>query len=165
MIAIALLVLLFSLWSKRSETTPITAPLFFTVGGLLLGTGGLGLMDMHTNERIIHLFAELTLILLLFTDAAMIRLRVLREGFGLPVRMLAIGLPLAIAAGALVGRILLPEFGWYGARSSTLESSTVSPVATGASKSALLQIEIWSPVSVPRCVSSFQLKRTQLVIV
>ena len=48
--------------------------------------------------------------MLLFLDAAQINFRALQHQHVWPVRMLAIGLPLAIAIGALVAWPLLP--GW-----------------------------------------------------
>jgi sodium/hydrogen antiporter len=53
--------------------------------------------------------AEATLALVLFSDAARIDLRALRDGYALPARLLAIGLPLTIVAGTAVALIVLPE--------------------------------------------------------
>ncbi|REK05910.1 MAG: hypothetical protein DWQ36_15490 [Acidobacteria bacterium] len=115
MLAIALLVLAYGLLSRRLASSPITPPLFFAAGGLVLGAGGLGLIGMEGNEQVVHLFAELTLILVLFSDAAMIDAGELRRDFAIPLRMLAIGLPLLVGLGAVAGLWLLPELGWYGA--------------------------------------------------
>jgi NhaP-type Na+/H+ or K+/H+ antiporter len=67
---------------------------------------------MHTDERVIHVLAELTLVLVLFGDAARIDLRALRNEIGLPVRLLGIGMPLTIISGALVAKLLLPGLMW-----------------------------------------------------
>ena len=48
--------------------------------------------------------AEATLALVLFSDASRIDLGELRREFGVPVRLLAIGLPLTIALGAALAR-------------------------------------------------------------
>jgi NhaP-type Na+/H+ or K+/H+ antiporter len=61
---------------------------------------------------VIHVLAELTLVLVLFGDAARIDLRALREELGLPMRLLGIGLPLTILAGALIGKLVLPNLTW-----------------------------------------------------
>ena len=47
------------------------------------------------------MLAEATLTLVLFSDAARIDLRALRQGYRLPLRLLSVGLPLTIAAGAV----------------------------------------------------------------
>jgi hypothetical protein len=53
--------------------------------------------------------AEATLALGLFSDAARIDLRAQRDGYALPARLLAIGLPLTIVAGTAVALIVLPD--------------------------------------------------------
>ena len=52
--------------------------------------------------------AEITLTLVLFADASRISLRALRREFAVPLRLLGIGLPLTIAAGTLVGALVIP---------------------------------------------------------
>ena len=106
---------LFGLVSKRLDGTPLTAPMVFTGAGLLVGAlgGDLGVTieeggggNVEITESVRHV-AELALVLLLFTDAARIDIRVLRERSGLPLRLLTIGLPLSIALGALLALGLL----------------------------------------------------------
>lgn len=100
--------LLYSLVSGRLHGTIITAPMVFVVAGFVLGAGGLGVADIDVGHAGIHLIAELTLILVLFTDAARIDLSQVRRDHNLPVRMLVVGLPLTIGAGMLVGWQLFP---------------------------------------------------------
>jgi NhaP-type Na+/H+ or K+/H+ antiporter len=109
---IALFVLGYGLVSKRLERTIVTPPMVFVLLGLLFGGGSLASLGMHADQRVIHVLAELTLVLVLFADAARIDLRVLRDEFGLPVRLLGIGMPLTILAGALVGKVVFPELTW-----------------------------------------------------
>ncbi len=100
--AIALGVILFSLVSRRLESTVITPPMVFTVFGLIIGEAVLGVANLDFGHGFIHGLAELTLILVLFSDAARIDLRRLGRDHNLPVRMLLIGMPLTIAAGTLI---------------------------------------------------------------
>jgi NhaP-type Na+/H+ or K+/H+ antiporter len=102
--------LAYSLISGRLQGTIITAPLVFVVFGYFLGTGGLGITDLDAAHSAIHVIAEFTLILVLFSDAARIDLKSVRRDHNLPVRMLIIGLPLAIVVGTLIGIGLFPEF-------------------------------------------------------
>ncbi|MDX2480832.1 MAG: cation:proton antiporter, partial [Desulfuromusa sp.] len=88
----------------------ITAPLVFVVFGILIGASGLDIVQLDQGHSAIHFIAELTLILVLFTDAARIDLKRLRRDHNLPVRMLLVGLPLAIAAGTLLATQLFPSF-------------------------------------------------------
>jgi NhaP-type Na+/H+ or K+/H+ antiporter len=105
--------LLYSLISGRLRATIITAPLVLTVFGFMVGTGGFGVVQFTAEHSVIHFVAELTLILVLFTDAARIDLSRLRRDHNLPVRMLLIGLPLTIIAGTLFARLLFPSFQFW----------------------------------------------------
>jgi len=101
--------LVFAVSSGRLQGTVITPPLVFIVFGFLIGHGVLGIAKMDPGHGAIHLIAEMTLILVLFSDAARIDLTQLRRDHNLPLRMLLIGLPLTIAGGAWVALILFPE--------------------------------------------------------
>ena len=100
-------VVLFSLISRRLQATVITAPMVFAAFGLVIGHAGLGLADLDVGHGFIHGLAELTLVLVLFSDAARIDLRQVRRDHNLPVRLLLLGMPLTIAAGAAAA-LLLP---------------------------------------------------------
>ncbi len=56
------------------------------------------------------MIVELTLALILFTDAANADLAVLKNSIRLPCRLLLVGLPLTILLGLGVGRLLFPDF-------------------------------------------------------
>lgn len=114
-VLIALAVLGFGLVSKRLETSVITPPMVFVTIGLLLGPDVLQLLEPEAQREIFHLVAELTLVLVLFTDASRIRFDVLRKDFAIPLRLLALGLPLMILFGSLAAMGLFPGFGWLGA--------------------------------------------------
>ncbi len=109
---IALAVCLFAAFSKKAERSPLTAPMFFVGVGFLLGDAGLGWVHLGIDGQAMHVLAELTLVLVLFTDAARIDLKCLRREKSLPTRLLGIGLPLTIVAGAAVALLVLPELGW-----------------------------------------------------
>jgi NhaP-type Na+/H+ or K+/H+ antiporter len=57
------------------------------------------------------LLSEVTLVWVLFADASRVRLRDLRGDLGLYTRLLAVGLPLTIAAGALLAMWLFDGMG------------------------------------------------------
>ena len=87
-------------------------PIVFTGFGWLIGTGGLGLADIDPSHGVIHVIAELTLLLVLFSDAARIDLRRLLADHDLPLRLLCVGMPLTIIIGALVALWIFPEATW-----------------------------------------------------
>lgn len=119
------LFLAYSLVSGRLEGTILTAPLLFVAFGFLAGPGGFGFADIDVEHTAIHVIAELTLILVLFADAARIDIDRVREDHNLPTRMLLIGLPLAIAAGAFVAVALFPVFSiWEAALLAALLAPT-----------------------------------------
>jgi NhaP-type Na+/H+ or K+/H+ antiporter len=80
----------------------VTGPLIFATAGYLLGNPDWGPMPVDVGASSIHVIAEVTLALLLFTDAARVNVRELRADASLPVRLLGIGLPLSVAAGAVI---------------------------------------------------------------
>lgn len=96
---VAMGVIVFALVSRRLENTVITPPMVFTVFGLVIGEAVLGIAKLDFGHGFIHGLAELTLILVLFSDAARIDVRQLRKDHNLPVRMLVAGMPLTIALG------------------------------------------------------------------
>ena len=98
-------VLVYSSVAGAIERTWISGPIIFTCFGLLIGPVGLDLHTMEIDREMIRTLAELTLAMVLFTDAAGADLRVLRRTGGLPTRLLLIGLPLTILLG--VGFLVL----------------------------------------------------------
>jgi len=81
-------VLLYSLVARGVERTWVSGPIVFTVFGLLIGPMGLDLLSFETERETLKTLAELTLALVLFTDAADADLGVLRRSARLPVRLL-----------------------------------------------------------------------------
>ena len=70
-----------------------------TAFGLLIGPVGLDLISFKADREAIRTLAELTLALVLFTDAAGADMGVLKKFEKLPVRLLLVGLPLTIVLG------------------------------------------------------------------
>jgi NhaP-type Na+/H+ or K+/H+ antiporter len=118
---VALVILLFGAISRRAERSSLTPPMFFIAAGCLVSEHGLGLLDLDLTGAAVQALAEITLVVVLFTDASRIDLSCLRREESLPIRMLGIGLPLSIAVGTVVGVALLPGFGW-------LEAALVSAI-------------------------------------
>jgi NhaP-type Na+/H+ or K+/H+ antiporter len=81
----------------------------FTAAGLIVGTEGLGWIELSPDAGSLRLLAEATLALVLFSDASRIDLRALRDGYAVPARLLGIGLPSTIAAGTLAATVVLPQ--------------------------------------------------------
>ncbi|WP_428773855.1 cation:proton antiporter [Vibrio sp.] len=100
------IVFLYTLIAKRIENSGISGPIVYVVLGLLLGEKGLGIIGESAEANDLRLFADLTLALILFSDAAHSNLTVLKQKAVYPVRMLLIGLPGAIIFGTLLAMVL-----------------------------------------------------------
>ena len=102
----------FALLSKRIETSVLTAPILFTLAGLIAGQTLLAEFSDTFTQGTLHTIAEVTLVLVLASDASMISLGHLRTNRNMPARLLGLGLPLTIAAGAFAGFLVFPDQGW-----------------------------------------------------
>jgi sodium/hydrogen antiporter len=93
--------------SNLLSGTSLTPAMVFVACGVLLGPLVLDEVDVQAAGSTVRTLAEATLALVLFSDAAGVDLRKLWANDVVPVRLLAIGLPMTIAAGAVVGVWLL----------------------------------------------------------
>jgi NhaP-type Na+/H+ or K+/H+ antiporter len=119
----ALLIFGFGLFSRLSERSPITAPMIFVAVGILVGPLGLDLFESHLDSELVQTIAEVTLVLILFTDASSIDLKSLVKGYKIPFRLLFIGLPLTMLLGLLLA---MPLFSGMGLLSMALMALTLS---------------------------------------
>ena len=102
----------YCVFSRILENSIFSLPMIFTALGLLLGQIGLDLVPMEIGHEVIHLIAEITLILVLFSDASRVKFSSLFAHSAIPTRMLLIGMPLTILLGTLVGNLMSPELPW-----------------------------------------------------
>ena len=102
-------ILLYGSRSGWFERSVVTAPMVFVALGVAVGTGGLGWVTPTVNSAAIEGLAELTLILVLFTDATRIDLSCLRREGTLPGRMLGIGMPGTVLLGGVAALLVLPS--------------------------------------------------------
>ena len=109
LVAIAVLVLGYAAISRRLTGSVITPAIVFVAGGMLFSSEALGWIDPTIDSESVRLVAEATLTLVLFADASRIDFRAMRREYSVPLRLLAIGLPLTIVAGALAGAAVLSE--------------------------------------------------------
>lgn len=107
-----LVVLGWAIVSDRLARWNITGPLVFSVFGYVLANRDWGPLTVDVEAPSVHLLAELTLALLLFSDAARVNLSTLRHDIGVPARLLGIGLPLTVLLGSLAAAWLFQDFTW-----------------------------------------------------
>ena len=124
---LALFVLVYSSVAGRIERSWISGPIVFTLFGLIIGPVGLDLLSFETDRETIKALAELTLALVLFTDAAGADIGVLKKAKALPIRLLLIGLPLTILLGFGVGLLLVEKLSLLGV---ALVATLLAPVSS-----------------------------------
>jgi sodium/hydrogen antiporter len=105
----AAFLLIYSAVAGRVERSWLSGPIVFIAAGLLLGPYGLGVVRLNLGAEGLRTLAELTLAMVLFTDAANANFDVVRRNIGVPERLLLIGLPLTIVLGFLVAMVLFPR--------------------------------------------------------
>jgi NhaP-type Na+/H+ or K+/H+ antiporter len=91
-------VVLWSLVSGRLDRFSVTPALAFVAIGLVVANPPLSLVEIDVGSETVRSLAEVTLAVVLFTDAARVDLRRLRADTAVPARLLLIGLPLTVAA-------------------------------------------------------------------
>ena len=125
-------VIVWGLVSGRLERWDVSAPIAFVVLGVVVTHGPTGLVHFTLHSSTIRSLAEVTLAIVLFADASRVNLRALRADAAIPARLLGIGLPLTIAAGAATAALLFGNSGlWVAAAIGAIVAPT--DAALGAS--------------------------------
>ncbi len=150
LIFIALMVFLFGLVSKVSEKWLISGPMFFVFVGILVSPLALDLFTLHIDADTVKLIAEITLMLILFVDASLIKLDVLRSASSrIPPRLLGIGLPLTMAFGFVLAALLFDDLTlWGAALIALILSPTDAALGQAVVKSEVVPDRIRQSISV-----------------
>ena len=107
--ALALVLAAYALIANRLDRLSIGPAMAFVVVGLVLGPLVLDVLPVGIESTTVRHLAEVTLALVLFTDASTVDVAGLRRDASLIGRLLGIGLLLTIAAGGVVGMLIFPE--------------------------------------------------------
>ncbi len=113
LVVAAVFIFIYSSVAGAVEKTWISGAIIFTAFGLLIGPFALDLISFKADREGIKILAELTLALVLFTDAAGADMGVLRKTEELPTRLLLIGLPLTILLGFGVAALLFKDLSLF----------------------------------------------------
>src|SRR3954471_12963387 len=132
-VVVAAAVFVWGVLSRRLERADLTAPIVFTAVGALLYA--VGLVHPHDVAETLKPLVEVTLVWVLFSDAARVRIHDLKDDVGLVVRLLAVGLPLTVLAGWGLAAWLFPGLGvWLallvGAALAPTDAALGLPVVT-----------------------------------
>jgi len=123
--------------SCRLSGTPVTSAMVFVAIGVIIGPEVAGEVAPSPSGETVRTLAEATLAVVLFADASRIRLDALRRECAVPLRLLGIGLPLTIAAGAALAAVLL--------RQLTVAEALVLAVLLAPTDAALGQAVVTDP--------------------
>ena len=104
-------VIVYSILTKAIGRTILTLPIIFVAVGFFVSEP-VKMLGSHENLRdSTRYLAEITLILVLFSDASLVRFASLKKTFMLPLRMLVVGMPLTISLGTVVVFLIAPQNG------------------------------------------------------
>ena len=109
---IGVVAVVYALFSRKASKSPITGPMYFTAAGFV--GAWVGAWEPILEEQSITALLELTLGLVLFTEAMKLRLVSWSEDFELATRLLAMGMPLTIALGAGTAALVLSDVALLG---------------------------------------------------
>jgi sodium/hydrogen antiporter len=112
---VAAVLLAYAVVERRLQQTPISGAMVFTAVGLLTSEQVTGLITPLHHGHGATTFLELTLVIVLFTDAMVISGARWAAEAPLPGRLLGLGLPLTMVAGWVLAMVLVPDAGIWGA--------------------------------------------------
>ncbi len=107
LLCFAALLLVAALVSNRADRTILSTSVLFLVGGIVLGSGVLGVIDISPEDPTVGILAELALFAVLFTDGMKAGWSDLRSAWKLPGRALLLGLPLTLILTALLAHFII----------------------------------------------------------
>jgi len=110
--------------SERFSRWNISAPIAFVSLGLITTNGPLAFTHVGLHSSTILSLVEITLALVLFGDAARVNVWAMRGGIAIPVRLLGIGLPLAIGVGTALALGLFGGSIWVAAAVGAIVAPT-----------------------------------------
>ena len=125
LILLSAAVLVFAAFGRRAAAWNLSAPMLAVLAGLIV-FGTVPLLDVDNGA--VHLLAEVVLVLVLFHDAATVRLGDLSRDYRLSLRLLVIGFPVAIALTTGAMWVLMPALGLWGA---VLLAASITPTDAG----------------------------------
>lgn len=108
-LTIALLVLLYGYISKALAAINVSGPMFFAGVGLLISPLGLNVSQVDVNADFVIIIVEIALVLVLFSDAALLDLKLLCRSWRIPTRLLVVGLPITIMLGTFTAQLIFPD--------------------------------------------------------
>jgi sodium/hydrogen antiporter len=105
------LLMLGALGSGLARRSFLSLTAAFVIAGFLLGKGGLEILDLDPTSGFVQGLAVVALVLILFRDGLEVEQEMLQEAWHLPLRKLALAMPLTCVLVALATN-LLTDLSW-----------------------------------------------------
>jgi len=105
---LTILVLCYAMVSGLIRRWYLAPALIFVAVGAIVGRFGIGLVNVGEHTAAFTVLAQLALTVILFNQASMLDLRALLRARRVPLRLLAIGIPVTVAFGTATAVVLLP---------------------------------------------------------
>jgi len=135
--------LIYSVFAGRLESRWIHGALMFVLVGVLLGPAVLDVLHFQIRGPGIGAIAEITLAIVLFTDAANVNFKVLRTFNWVPSRLLLIGLPLCLLSGWGFGLLLFDDMPWL---EVAILATIVAPTDAALGKAVITNPAVPAPM-------------------
>ena len=148
---VGLVLLLVAAVSHRLSATPVTPAMVTVAIGVIVGPLVLDDITVGPTSATVRTLAEATLAVVLFSDSSRIDLRALGRELSMPVRLLGVGLPLTIVAGALAAAAL---FGSFSLSEALLLAVILAPTDAGLGAAVVTDTRLPQRVRQSRNVES-----------
>lgn len=112
LLVIAALLLAWSVLSGALARHNLTGRLLFLIAGFGVANPDWGPVPVDLEATDVHTVAEITLALVLFSDASRIDLSAFGRDLATPARLLAVGLPLTLILGGWAALLLFGDLPW-----------------------------------------------------
>ena len=126
LVAIAVMLFAWAVTSARLGRLGVTAPLAFVAVGFVLARTGV--IEVTATSSVVRHVAEAALVLLVFSDASRVDTGSVRTEGGMWLRLLGLGVPLALIAGTGLALLCFPNFGIW---SAVLVAACLTPTDAG----------------------------------
>ena len=112
-LVLAVLVLGYAVVSEQVNRSYVAPALIFMLLGMALGPFGFHLLEAGPATDGYTVLAQLALTVILFNQAAKLRLNRIRLHGPVALRLLVVGIPVSVTLGALTAAALLPVLPWW----------------------------------------------------
>ena len=139
----------YALISAKMDSSIITPPMIFTGVGVAIALISIQFAEEEASHEALKVVAEVTLVIVLFVDASRINLSLFFREHKIAVRLLGVGLPLAILLGAVVAKLIFVDFSiWEAALVAAILAPTDAALGQAVVSSSKVPVRIRQSLTV-----------------